>query len=229
MKKLTNVFVVSFLLFFPSCLKCGEDVFLGSFDLMPESVDDWIPYGGFQNLTYVNQAGDSLTMELQERRNSYEEKTFRILCSRGYDDIAAELYRAQTLDVQFSHKTDTSFYNLHFHLFVDHVENTDDLKLFDNFYCNAFVSDWTETNMVMGYVQLVANPRGNSFSTADLRSIKNMYTSHAVTFSESMQLNDSIYDNIYYNTHSGVPSVFVQQGRGVIAFRGLNDDIWVLQ
>ena len=48
-------------------------------------------------------------------------------------------------------------------------------------------------------------------------------------FLDTVDINGNAYNDVWYFYREGAPSFYIQQGQGIIAFQGLNNEVWELQ
>jgi hypothetical protein len=68
---------------------------------------------------------------------------------------------------------------------------------------------------------LIASSRGNNINLPSY--------SFTETFAKEIKINGITYKNVWYFNRVGGPSLYVQKGRGIIEFAGMDGEVWVLQ
>ena len=76
---------------------------------------------------------------------------------------------------------------------------------------------------VGGGVDIVASYRGNTIHDDDIAFL------HVINFAEEIEINGVPYKDVWYWDRAGTPSLYVQKYHGIIAFAGMDGEVWVLQ
>ncbi len=215
------------LLVLGACDKCGSDVDLGDFVLLEESKADWYPYIGVDELIFENSVGDTLRFAEGIRRDEMVDQTYRDICKGNkVGDIAKEVYRSERYVVEYSVVSEDITYFLSISLYVDRFvkDGAEVLEVYDRVGYTSTVKDYRSTNnpSIEGSILLVANGRGTAVEHEDL------WYNETASFAEEMQINGQSYRDVWYYESAGKPNLYVQEGRGVIAFLGFDGVVWVL-
>lgn len=222
MKKILTVFILIHFLFLISCFRCGKDVHVGDYQLMAQSKEDWFPYLNVNSLSFKNSKGEVITLELKEQNSDTVSITYHTICDKGFFDNAVEYYNGEILGTTFELKEGNIRYSLIINLSVYHVlYPTDQTKplLYDQVvYRSEIISNGNSFN---GDIILIANSRGNSINTEDINTLAGFF--------ETLQINGTDYSNVWHFARNGTPTLYVQQGRGILAFLGLDGEIWIVQ
>ena len=214
------------LLIFAGCgNKCGEDVGLGNFELLPESVENWYPYEGINELIFKNAEGEIVTLEIGWQKREMTYFVLREICWESTLDYAQEYYWGECLSVQYGGAFNNINYSISVELSVMPIlyykENIDKRPYDKVFYeFNAFKENETGYGSG-GTIYFVVNNRGYTISDDDLYSPPD--------FAQKMEINGITYNDVWYSNYECTPTLYVQQGKGIIAFLGLNEEIWGLQ
>jgi hypothetical protein len=221
MKKLIAFTVLTFLFVSTGCKQCGENISLGDFELLPESKADWFPYENIDELTFANLSGEIINLSKLVIMEELMYTSFREICNEGWADYAEEYYRGEWLMYEYSGFVNAIRYKLEMTLFVDYLNNSSTLKLFDMAIFSSMITS-SGQNGIGGSVYIIANNRGNTISPTDHHYI-------LPEFAAEIEINGNIYQDVWYFNREGTPSLYVQKYLGIIAFLGYDDEIWVLQ
>jgi len=220
-------FVLLGLLVLGACDKCGSDVDLGDFALLEESKADWYPYVGVNELSFENSGGDTLRFALGIRRDEMVDQTYKDICKgTKVGDIAKEIYRSERYVVEYSVVNEDITYFLAISLYVDRfvLDGAGALEVYDRVGYTSTIKDYRNTNnpIIEGSILLVANKRGTAVEHEDL------WYNETASFAEEMQINGQTYHDVWYYELAGKPTLYVQEGKGVVAFLGFDGVVWVL-
>jgi len=204
------------------CNRCGKNVDLGNFKLMTDTRADWYPYQGVNTLTFSNASGELISLSPEVREETMMYKSFRQTCTKGWADTAEEFYKGEWLLVHYRGVSNNISYRLEIIVSVEHIFNSPSLVLYDRASYGSFVSGDSGT-AVAGGVDIIASKRGNSFNHADITEFN--YSD----FTQEIEINGKTYRDVWYFDRQGTPSIYVQQGYGIIAFAGLNNEVWLLK
>jgi len=208
---------------FPSCLrnKCGENISLGEFELMPQSFTDWYPYRDMDTLKFENNKGDIIALALTERAEQWAYHSMGEFCNEGWADRAEEYILGQWVQLRYAGTYNEISYTIEALIFVDRSPSSKSPKLFDYAVFSSLTHRLFANTGVGASVYLIANHRGNSFAENEVFVTKD--------FAAEMEINGETYADIWYFNRQDVPSMMVQKGKGIIAFAGLDEEIWVIQ
>ena len=229
MKQITISFCLILPLLFSGCKKCGEDVNLGDYEVTEQSKTDWFPFISADKLSFENENGDSIEIKIANRKDEMEYINFRDICKgTKLNDAAKEFYRSEKLLVEYSAFYGDNTFFLSAILNVDRIViqgNTSYFNLFDKIIYRMRIQDYNsaENLNISGEVTLVADKRENAIENEDL------WHGDPIKFAEQIILNGKTFQNVWYHESDGVPTLYVQQGKGIIAFRGFNGQVWVLK
>jgi hypothetical protein len=206
--------------FFTSCLrdKCGDNISLGEFELIPQSFTDWYPYRELDTLRFENKQGEIISLGLTERTEVWSYQSMGEFCNEGWADSAEEYFLGQWIQLKYSGTFDGINYFIEALLFVDVPTDPASLKLYDYAVFSSMTHRQFESSGVGASVYIIANNRNNTFSQDEVLVTRD--------FAEEMEINGEVYSDIWYFNRGGVPSMMVQKGKGIIAFAGLNEEIW---
>jgi hypothetical protein len=224
-KLLAALLIITF--FFPSCRKCGEDIFLGDYELMSQSVQDWYPFQGVETLIFENLAGETIELVSSNRKEQFETITFRDICKgRRIDDVAREYYRAERFVVEYNGLGDDRTYFIKANLSVNRFAiegNTDYFNLYDEINYSSSIQDYSsdDNQRITGDIKLVANPRDTQIQNDDI------WHDGIAHHADQLTLNGNIFSDVWYYESDATPVLYVQKGSGIIAFLGFDDQIWV--
>ena len=228
----TSVCLV-FLLVATGCLsiftdKCGDSINLGDFRLMPESKADWFPYLNLPELTFSNSAGKTIALRSLAREETMTFHSLGEICREGWADSAEEYFMGEWLHYVYGGSFDGISYELSMVLYVDPDRSlytrgqAVSSILYDIVSYHSLTSREPDIG-VGGSVYLITSYRGNTNVAEDLNFLD------WDDFAEEIIINGVAYDDVWYFNREGVPSLYVQKGRGIIAFAGMDDEVWVLQ
>lgn len=223
--KLKNVIYATFLtisLIQISCKRCGENVSLGDYNIENESIVNWFPYLDKTELVFENSVGQTLSLNRTIIEEEMVYQPFREICRESSIDNAEEYYKKEWIKYVYSKVENGTTYSIEVLLYVDHLMNQTSLFLFDKVEFSSYVTNTQQSVAIGGSVQLVASKRGNNINDSYF------YFLSTNSFAEEMVINGEAYQNVWYFNRDGTPSIYVQMGKGVIGFLGINDEIWVL-
>ena len=227
MKSYLTILIIILAVGFSGCKQCGEDVNLGDYELQEQSISAWYPYSGIDRLSFKNTDGDMIDLNVDNRRDEMISQTYRDICKgNSLDDIAREVYMAQRLLVEYSVVVDDITYFLTAALFVDRFVNTitpGSLKVFDKVNYTSTIQNFQnpDNEIIDGVINLVADSRGTAVENEDV------WFTEAAIFTESVQLNGQTFNDVWCYEKNGIPTLYVKEGQGIIAFLGFNNQMWV--
>lgn len=227
-RHLTLISLIVFILLNGCNNKCGEDVLLGNYEVTTQSKEDWFPYVDVETLTFVNDSGITISLDLVYSNSEMIRKVSKIICEKG-ESFATEYYECEFIQSGYEERSGDTFYFLSISLEVADNQGfdfTDELILYDVLSINLYVGrdDYggNEDNSCQLY--MLTDKRGYNFNIA------NMPYLNQFGFSNEMTLNGKTFHDVWVGSNlKGIPALFLEQGKGVIAFVGLNDEVWVLQ
>lgn len=222
MKKIMLLLLPAVLLL-SGCSRCGKNVHLGDFSLINDTRDDWYPYRDVSTLTFTNGSGAQITLSRQEREETIRYVPFREICTEGWADTSEEFYRGEWLQTIYSGTFSIITYRLGIIVSVEHLFNYPSLVLYDRAAYSSYVAGVGQGTAVGGSVNILASKRGNSFNPNELPEFD------TPDFASVIEINGKNYSDVWYFDRQGTPSLYVQQGYGIIAFAGLNNEVWVLK
>lgn len=211
--------------------KCGDNVDLGSYELTTQSKTDWFPYLDVNEVSFKNGAGEEITLQIQENEEVMMYTPLAQICNEGFGDVSEEFIRCEWIYKTYTCVHNTISYKLEIALYIDLAgqnANSFETILYDKIsYSSVAYPDNDVSSGVGGFVDLIANDRGNAI---DFEST-NLVPSE---FSEEIEINGQTYQNVWYFNREWpasvfTPGIYVQKGNGIIAFLGMNEEVWVLQ
>jgi len=208
---------------FYSCSTCGESVSLGEFDLKDSSIINWFPYINADKLVFRNQHDEEITLVLKERDLTKTQVSYRETCSEGFFESSHEYYLADFFHTQYTTDYQGDQYKLDIYLYVSHINDLSQLTLYDQVTYNSGVYRSKESPGVGGAVSRVASYRGSQIPDTYFDFLN--WVEHA----DSVEIRGKIYQDVFYFLRDGVPSLYVQKQKGVIAFAGFDGELWILQ
>lgn len=216
------IFLVPTSVFF-SCNTCGESVSLGEFDLKDSSITNWFPYINEDQLIFRNQHDEKIALTLKIRDLTKTQVSYGETCNEGFFDSSHEYYLADFYHTQYTTDYQGDHYKLDIYLFVNHINNLSGLTLYDQVSYNSGVYRSKEGPGVGGTVSQVASYRGNNIPDSYFDFIN--WIEHA----DSLEISGKVYQDVFYFLRDGVPSLYVQKQKGVLAFAGFDGELWILQ
>lgn len=205
--------------------KCGEDIDLGYFKLIPKSIEDWFPYKEVNELTFINAEGGIITLQIEKREEEMTRNVNRVICEESTFDSALEIYWGEWLRVEYQGIYNDVNYTFYALLQVAGIccyhEEFTDLRLGDLITYHLEMNN--DGEILGGYYQDYVNYRGNTISNADLGI-------SPPDFVQEIEINGKTFNGIWcFSNSNGFPMLYVQQEQGIIAFQGLNNEVWTLQ
>lgn len=200
---------------------------MGDFYLMPQSKEDWFPYLGTNALTFKNGRDEIITLQLAEHQEEMMYQPIRKICSEGYFGTSEEYYNGEWLLSKYIGIVGKITYNVQVMLYV-HKNNKESIPVKSNIYdlasYQSLVVNANDTEPgIGGFINVIADKRGNDIDENEIQGFL------PADFVKEIEINGKTYQNVWYFDREGTPSLFVQQGLGIIAFLGFNGDYWVLQ
>ena len=216
--------LVLVLLIFTGCGKCGKNINLGNFELIPESIENWFPYRDVNELTFKNAEGGIMTLRIKEQEKEMIHNVHREICSESITDNALEVYWGESLYVKYHGKYDNVNYSISIMLRVVEIYYNDeitDLRLKDKAsYSFEIYNDggW----LFGGVYSYTVDYRGNTIPDEN-------GDGGIPDFLNVIDINGKAYNDVWHFYREGVPSFYFQQEKGIIVFQGLDDEVWELQ
>jgi hypothetical protein len=99
--------------------KCGDNIHLGDFLLMPESKEDWFPYLNMDELTFSNSAGKTITLKNTVLEEKMMYHPLGDICTGGWGDSAEEYFMGEWLLYGYSGSFDGISYKIEIILNVE--------------------------------------------------------------------------------------------------------------
>lgn len=220
LKRPVFLLLIPILLLFSACVKCGEDVLLGEFELMPESKAYWDSFSGDETLTFVDGEGGEILLQRTQKEEQMNWTTFFYLCMKN-NDSAEEYYIGELLYYQYTGLLDGDTLLLRCWFEVQHVPQHRQLLLFDHAVFSFQVN--RQTSIDETYIQIVSSSRGNNISSNNLPYFRES------TFTRQKEINDQIFADIWYHEELNQTSIFVQKGKGVVGFGDSTGTVWTLK
>ena len=215
-------------LIFAGCSKCGKNIDLGDFKLIPKSIEDWFPYKEANELTFINAEGGIITMQIEKREEEMTHRVYRVICEESTFDSAKEIYWGEWLRVEYQGIYNDVNYTFSVELLVAGIccyqEEYTDLRLGDLITYHLEMNN--DGEILVGYYQDYVNYRSNTISNHDLGI-------SPPDFVQEIEINSKTYNDIWcfseLHLSNGYPLLYVQKEQGIIAFQGLNSEVWTLQ
>lgn len=225
-----NLAIVLFLLFLVlGCNnRCGEDEMIGNYEITKQSKEDWAPYLNADNLTFTNDSGDTILLNLKYPNSEMLRKDVGIICDKN-EDFSMEYYIGELIQSGYEGRSGDTYYLLSFSLEVRDNQGfdfTDELIMYDLLSVHLYVEggDYGSNEDNSCDLYMLTDKRGFNFNIA------NMPYLNQLGFSDEMTLNGETFHDVWYGSNfKGIPSLFLQQKKGVIAFLGMNDEVWVIE
>lgn len=214
-------FIIFISLLFAGCGKCGKDVYLGEFKLIPKSIEDWFPYNGIDELKFKNAEGEVLNLKIADRKEELINQVYRYTCYENYNDEASELIDGEYKYVNYQGTFNEMNYSVSISIMVEGINysnNSSKIRLKDYVTYQVLVDNGPYGCMYRYTVDFRDNPETNESG----------YTFFP-EFLKETDINGKTYNDVWYFCTDYQSSIYVQQGHGIIAFQGLNDEVWELQ
>jgi hypothetical protein len=214
--------IILIVLLFTGCGKCGKNVNLGSFELKPQSIEDWYPYEGINNLNFKNEEGKIITLQILEQEVEMLHNVSREICRKSDFDAAVEYFWGEYLNTKYHGIYDEINFSISVSIQVAGIYYNDgntDLRLkdFATYSFNMYNdSKWLFGGVYINTVDYRGNPIPNVNGDSDIHEFLN-----------TVDINGNTYNDVWYFYREGAPSFYIQQGQGIIAFQGLNNEVWV--
>ena len=221
--KLFHLYASFLLLLFAGCGECGRHVKLGDYYLESESILDFFPYSEIKSLTFKNSEGKTLTCQLAEKEEDMIYNVHREICYESDFDKTNEYFNGEYLFARYEGSAEGIKYSLSISLQVSHIyygQEIPELRLRDfATYSLDFRSD--SKYMDGGVYIFTISYRGNPVPSEN--------PDDEPVLLESIELNGSTYEEVWYYDQTDIPGLYVQERKGIIAFEGINEEIWSLQ
>lgn len=208
---------------FYGCKKCGESIDFGDFALQDSSIANWFPYLDKDQLRFENQGGETVVLSMEFRDLNKTTVTFRETCNEGLFDTAQEFYHGDFFHTRYTADQEGDHFVLDIYLYVTHINDYTKLTLYDQVSFNSGVFGSKGDPGVGGAVSQVASYRGNTIPDSTLEFLS------WVNYAESVEIQGKTYEDVYFFLREGVPSLYVQKYKGIIAFAGFDGDLWVIR
>ncbi len=227
---LLRILPIGLLFLLSGCDECGENVKIGDYLLMEEGFADWFPYESKSQLQFKNQNDQIITLDVLNVENKWVYTPIQHICDGGFGDSSEEYFNGQWIYYKYVGEFETVRYQLEISYYVELLDNTYsniEQNLYDLISYSSLVVDDKSTNQgVGGYLNFVASYRSNAVNP-DI-------SSSSFVFADQLLINGSDYQNVwYFNRESPAgtftPALYVKQGKGIVAFLGVNDEVWELQ
>ncbi len=148
---------------------------------------------------------------------------------KGWADYTEEYYHGEWLVYEYGGSVNGVTYKIEISLKVEHLFHQDapdeQLTLYDMVTYN-FSSTRGATTRRCG-IPLNASYRGNQISDNYSDFLTLSHLSYNILASEIL-INEIPYNDVWYSELDIFP-VYVKKGRGIIAFTGLDNELWVMQ
>lgn len=223
MKNLMMFLAIPIVFLFSSCEKCGDNISLGDYTLIETTKQDWYIYDGLDRLSFKNTAGDLIALEIDEFEDRQLYTPVTKICNEGFGDSAEEYYNGEWILKRYKTVHNDITYSIETVLQVENT-STSELRLYDAVNFSSNVDNLNDSDIgVGGSVYLFANDRGNTFAQP------NDELPVVPEFAAEIDINGVTYQNVYYFNRAGVPSIYVQRNQGIIAFAGLDGELWIAE
>lgn len=208
----TVVLVLTMTLLMQGCghifSKCGDNVFLGEFEVSAESIESWIPYRGKEQLVFTNSQQEELVLYQVEDTSFYQVLSGKTLCWEEAWDNSSEYMHNEWIISRYEGEgleLKTEIY-----ITWDRMNNSGELEdLYDH------VSFYTLRNNFGGTLDLVASPRDSKINPDTI--FWDPYV-----FADTITINGQLFEDVWYfnRTENDVitPTLFVKKGMGVLGF-----------
>ncbi len=206
------------LLLFSACVKCGEDVLLGEFELTPESRAYWDAVAGDETLTFVSDDGGEIELQRTKREEDMTWVTFFYLCMKN-NDSAEEYYLGESLHYEYTGllNGDTLLVRSWFNVY--HVPQIRQLLLYDQATFSFQIN--REASIEGAYVQIMSSNRGNNISGNNLPHLP------VYSFAAQKEINGQLFADVWYYEGHSQASIYVQKGKGIVAFGDAAGKVWI--
>lgn len=217
------IFIIGLGLLSPGCghlfNKCGDNVLLGEFYVLNESIENWHPSRGSDRLVFKNNADEKLVMELVQDSSFMQVESGKTLCWEESWDTSSEYIRTEWIVITYAGGGNELEFEFHvgWHTMETNYEIED---LFD------YVTFYSKGSSTAGTLDLVASDRGNNINP-DILS----YPSYV--FADSLEINGHYYEDVWYFNREYpdnvfTPTLYVKKGIGVLGFRDGDNTVWVI-
>lgn len=228
MKKIPLSLLIFILLIYSGCSRCGKNIDLGNFKLTPSSIEDWFPYKELNELTFVNGEGEIINLQIEKREELMNHSYYREICSKSSSDVSYEIFYGEYLSVEYRGingdiKYEISVIFTIIGTYYHYHEEYSDLRLADQITYHLEINN--DGNYLFGYYQDYVNYHGSGVPDDDLGIVY-------PDFAAEIEISGKTYNDVWYypeDLTSGFPALYIQQGQGIIAFQGLNNEVWTLQ
>lgn len=200
--------------------KCGDNVLMGEFMVMPESIADWHPDWTSDQLVFTNSENEELILQQAVDTSFMEVQSGKVLCWEESWDTSSEYVRTEWVVSRYEgngHELEIQFH-VGWHVMNTNFELD---ELFDH------VSYYSHGEHMGGTLDLVANDRGNNIDP-DILS----YPSYV--FADTLEINGQQFENVWYFNREDpstvfTPSLYVKEGVGILGFLDDDGTTWLLE
>lgn len=200
--------------------KCGDSVLIGEYTVMPESIEDWLPYRGVDQLVYTNSENEELVLKLVQDTAFFQVESGKTICWEDTWDSSSEFIRGEWIISTYA----GSGHELKVEIYVGWNRMNSSYEIDDLF---DHVTYYSTGKHMGGTLDLVASDRGNNIDP-DILS----YPSYI--YADSIEINGQIFEDVWYFNReypSSVftPTLYVKKGIGVLGFMDDTNVVWLLK
>ncbi|MDA3821452.1 MAG: hypothetical protein PF450_02405 [Bacteroidales bacterium] len=200
--------------------KCGKNVFLGEFSVMSESIADWHPYRGVDQLVFTNSENEKLILKQVEDSSFLQVQTGKTICWEESWDSSSEYIHTEWIESRY--EGEGHEIKVVFHVGWYRMNSTYEIDdLLDQVTYESFGEH------MGGTLDLVANNRGNNIDPELLA-----YPSYV--YADSIEINGQLFEDVWYfnreyPTDVFTPTLYVKKGIGVLGFMDDSNTVWLLE
>lgn len=199
--------------------KCGDNVFLGEFYVSDESLADWHPYRGADQLVFTNSENEKLILKQVEDSSFMQTQSGKTLCWEEGWDNSSEYIHTEWIISRYA----GGGHELKFEFHTGWYTMATSYEIEDLFDQVTYYS--TDDNMG-GTLDLVASDRGNNIDPGILA-----YPSYI--FADTIEINGQRFEDVWYFNREYpsdvfTPTLYVKKGIGILGFMDGSNTVWLL-
>ena len=224
MKYVFLLLITSMWLLTAGCGKCGRNVNLGKKTLQSQSVSDWFTYKKVNEVIYQNSEGETINMHIEERNEEMIHQFFRHICYESDMDNAHEYFYGEYVFAQYegSHRDVHQVFSISLGVCQMYYGYEPEELLLQDQVTYSF-DFFSPDQWIFGGVYIyTASYRGNPVPDDSTG------TDHPELVKE-MELNGTTYQDVWIFSRENTPSIYIQKGKGIIAYTGPDNEIWERQ
>lgn len=199
--------------------KCGDNAFLGAFSVSAESISDWHPYRGVDQLVFTDSTNETLVLRQVEDSSFWQVQTGKSICWEESWDKASEYIHTEWIFSRYEGEGCELEFELHVGWYRMQT-NYEIEDLFDQ------VTYYSKAGNMGGTLDLVASDRGNNIDPEILS-----YPSYV--YADTIVINGQEFEDVWYFNREDpsdvfTPALYVKKGIGILGFMDNSNTVWLL-